>query len=111
LVEIHAPNNKIHHRLGRIAVVHESTVEVWVRDVNTMTMYKYTLKHQQVEPVDLENEPQLAIVCKSIKLLRNCDLDPFEVEILNLLERPVAFTPVELGYLAQIEQRHGIAKT
>ncbi len=112
LVEIHTPSNsKIHHRLGRIAAVHDSTVEVWVRDVSTMTMYKYTLKHQQVEVVPLENEPQLAQVCLRIHALRQCDLDPFEVEILNLLERPVAFTPVELGYLAQIEQGHGIGES
>ncbi len=110
LVEIHAPNNnKINHRLGRIAAVHESTVEVWVRDVNTMTMYKYTLKHQQVEVVPLENEPQCQEVCLRIHTLRQCNLDPFEVEILSLLERPVAFTPTELGYLAQIEQRYGIS--
>lgn len=42
LVEIHASdNNKINGRLARIAAVHESTVEVWVRDVNTMTMHKH----------------------------------------------------------------------
>ncbi len=72
-----------------------------------MTMYKYKLKHEQVEAVPLENEQQCQEVCLRIHALRQCDLDPFEVEILNLLERPVAFTPVELGYLAQIEERHG----
>ena len=81
---------------------------MWVRDVNTMTMYRYTLKQQQVEVVPLENEPQCQEVCLRIHALRQCNLDPFEVEILSLLERPVAFTPVELGYLAQIEQGHGI---
>ncbi len=112
LVEIHAPNNsKIHHRLGRIAAVHDSTVEVWVRDVNTMTMYKYILKHQQVEAVPLENEPQCQEVCDRITKLRNCNLDPFEVQILALLEQPVAFTPTEMEYLAIIEQRHGIGKS
>ncbi|MDJ0617063.1 MAG: ParB N-terminal domain-containing protein [Calothrix sp. MO_192.B10] len=112
LVEIHTPNNnKIDHRLGRIAAVHDSTVEVWVRDVSTMTMYKYTLRHQQVEAVGLENEPQCQEVCLRIHALRQCNLDPFEVEILSLLERPVAFTPVELGYLAQIEQRHEIGES
>jgi hypothetical protein len=30
--------------------------------------------------------------------------------MLLLLERVVAFTPVELEYLAHIEQRHGITK-
>ena len=71
-----------------------------------MAMYKYTLRHEQVEAVPLENEPQCQEVYLRIHALRQCDLDPFEVEILSLLERPVAFTPVELGYLAQIEQGH-----
>ena len=112
LVEIHAPNNsKINGRLGRIAVVHESTVEVWVRDVNTMTMYKHILKHQQVEPVPMDREPELVQVGLRITRLRKCNLDPFEIEILLLLERQIAFTPVELEYLGHIEQRHGITDT
>ena len=112
LVEIHAPDNtKINGRLGRIAAVHESTVEVWVRDVNTMTMDKHTLKHQQVEPVPIDREPQLVEVGDRIAKLRKCNLDPFEVEILLLLERQVAFTPVELKYLSHIEKGHGIVET
>jgi len=112
LVEIHAPHNsKINGRLGRIAAVHESTVEVWVRDVNTMTMDKHTLKHQQVELVPMDREPQLVEVSDRIARLRKCNLDPFEVEILLLLERQVAFTPVELKYLAHIENGHGIVET
>ena len=112
LVEIHAPNNrKINGRLGRIAAVHESTVEVWLRDVNTMTMHKRTLEHQQVESVPMDREPQLVQVGDRITKLRKCNLDPFEVEILLLLERQVAFTPVELEYLAHIEQRYGITDT
>ncbi|MBD2773763.1 hypothetical protein [Iningainema tapete] len=71
-----------------------------------MTFYKHTLKHQLVEVVSKNTEPQLVEVCKRLEKLRKCNLDPFEVEILNLLERPVAFTPFELEYLAQIEQRH-----
>ncbi len=109
LVEIHAPNNsKINGRLGRIAAVHESTVDVWVRDVNTMTMHRHTLKHQLLEAVHMDREPQLVEVGLRITRLRKCNLDPFEVEILLLLERQVAFTPVELKYLAQMEQDHGI---
>ena len=109
LVEINAPNHtKINGRLGRIAAVHESTVEVWLRDVNTMIMHKHTLKQQQVEPVPMDREPQLVEVGLRITRLRKCNLDPFEVEILLLLERQVAFTPVELKYLAQMEQDHGI---
>lgn len=72
-------------------------------------MHKYSLKHQQVKPVPLEEEPQLKEVCDRITKLKQCSLDPFEVEILSLLERPVAFTPLELDYLAYIEQRYGSA--
>ncbi len=112
LVEIHAPNNsKINGRLGRIAAVHESRVEVWLRDLNTMTMHKHTLEHQQVESVPMDSEPQLVEVGLRITRLSSCNLDPFEVEILLLLERQVAFTPVELRYLAQMEQFYGITDT
>jgi len=64
-----------------------------------------------VEPKSLDEEPQLVEVCLRIIQLRKYNLDPFEVQILALLEQPVAFTPVELDYLAHIEQRHGLIKT
>ena len=109
LVEIHVPsNNKINGRLGRIAIVSESIVEVWLRDVNTMIMQKHSLKHQQVEPVPIEREPELAQVCDRISKLRSYSLDPMELEILLLLDRPVVFTPLELKYLAEIEERFSI---
>ena len=105
LVQINARDNKrIDGRKGRIATVGESTVEVWVRDVDRMTMHQYTVKHHQVQPLPLEEEPQLLEVCDRTNRLRQFSLDPFEVEILNLLERPVALTPVELEYLIAIEQ-------
>lgn len=107
LVEINAPEHKrIHGRKGRIAVVGQRTVEVWVRDVEQMTMLQYSVKHQQVLPVPLEEEPQLLEVCLRLSKLRLCNLDPFEVEILNLLERAVALTPLELEYLVTIEKRY-----
>ncbi|MEC4818037.1 MAG: ParB N-terminal domain-containing protein [Scytonema sp. PMC 1069.18] len=107
LVEIRVPNNsKINGRQGRIASVRDNTVEVWVRDVERMMMHLYSLKHQQVEPVPMDTEPQLLEVESRIAKLRQCSLDPFEVEILLLLERPVAFTPTEMEYLTQMEQRH-----
>ena len=85
LVSIHAPNsNKIHSRLGRIAAVGERNVEVWLRNVGTMVMMKYTLKHQQVTPLPLEEEPRLKEICARLSNLRSCSLDPFEVEIVNL---------------------------
>ncbi len=109
LVEVSALNNsKIDGRRGRIASVQSHTVEVWLRDVDTMTMQKHTLKHQHVTPLSLEQEPQLCAVCDRLTKLRKRGLDPFEVEIVNLLERTVVLTPTELEYLALIEQRHGI---
>jgi hypothetical protein len=111
LVEIYVPgNNKINGRWGRIAAVAEYTVEVWLRDVDTMTMQKHALKSQQLIPLPLEKEPRLKEICDRLTKLRSCSLDPFEVEILNLLERPVVFTPTELEYLAYIEKRYGIAQ-
>lgn len=107
LVEINAPERKrIHGCRGRIATVEESTVEVWVRDVDRIQMHNYNLKHRQVKPLLLEEEPQLEQVCARMPKLRLCHLDPFEVEILNLLDRPVALTPLELEYLVAIEQRY-----
>ena len=109
LVEIYAPDNsKINGRWGRIAASGEYTIEVWLRDIDTMTMHKYNLKHQQVKPLPLKQEQKLEQVCDRLAKLRSCSLDPFEVEILKLLERPVAFTPLELEYLAHIEKRYGI---
>ncbi|MES1026710.1 ParB N-terminal domain-containing protein [Gloeocapsa sp. BRSZ] len=111
LVEICVPNdNKINGRWGRTAAVTAFTVEVWLRDVDTIMMQKYTLKYQQLIPLPLEKEPQLKKICDRISCLRQCNLDPFEVEILDLLERPVVLTPTELEYLAHIEKRHGIAQ-
>lgn len=111
LVQIYAPeNNKINGRQGRIASIHSHTVEVWLRDVDTMTMQKHALRYQQVTPLPLEQESQLKQVCDRLNKLRERGLDPFEVEIVNLLERTLVLTPIELEYLAHIEQRHGITK-
>ncbi|MDZ4877512.1 MAG: hypothetical protein CLLPBCKN_006947 [Chroococcidiopsis cubana SAG 39.79] len=111
LVEIHAPDNdKIDGRVGRIATVKENNVEVWLRDVETMTMHSYSLKPQQLTPLPLEREPQLVELSDRIALLRSCDLDPFEREILSMLERPIVLTPTELEYLVGIERRYGIVE-
>jgi len=109
LVEIHAPNNdKLDGRVGRIASVTQYSVEVWLRDVATMTMHCYSLKPQQLTSLPLEREPQVKELCDRLSKMRSCDLDPFEREILSLLERPVVLTPTELKYLVGIEQRYGI---
>lgn len=108
LVEIRCPSNeKIHCRYGRIAKVTEKTVEVWVRDTETMMMVKHTLKHQQVEAVPIENEPGLRELCDRIDRLRGRSLDPFDREILQLLDRAVVLTPRELEHLEGIEGRVG----
>lgn len=92
LVRVHVPDNKnIDGRLGRIAKVSNSTVEVWVCNVERMVMNLYTLKHQLVEPIPLETEPDLVRVCDRINVLKEVGLHPFEVEILNLLERESVF--------------------
>jgi hypothetical protein len=112
LVEIYAPdNNKIDGRRGRIAAVREHSIEVWLRDVGTMTMQKHTLKHQQVTPLPLEKEPRLKEICARLHRLRECSLDPFEAQILALLDQPATFTPVELDYLVHIEKRYGIIES
>jgi hypothetical protein len=103
-VEIHAPNNpKIHERYGRVERVGEHRIEIWVRDTETMEMKKYQLKFSQVEAVPLEKEPQFQLVEERIERLRGLNLDPFERDLLNLLERTVVLTPTELKYLRLIE--------
>lgn len=107
LVEVDVPgDNKINGRYGCIACVGEQTANVWLRDIDSMTMYNRTFKHQQLTPLPLYAEPGLKKVRDRLNKLHEFDLDPFELEILNLLERPVAFTPTELEYLAMIEQRY-----
>ncbi|MDY6941333.1 MAG: hypothetical protein SWY16_27215 [Cyanobacteriota bacterium] len=106
LVEVSCSGNpKIHARLGRIATVKEKTVEVWVRDTDTMMMVKHTLKHHQVEAVPMERAPGLRELCDRFSALRERGLDPFELEVLALLERSVVLTPREMEGLAWIEGR------
>lgn len=69
-------------------------------------MYERTVKYQNLIPLPEEAEPHLKQVRDRLNKLKECNLDPFELEILNLLERPVAFTPTELEYLAIIEKRY-----
>ncbi|MBW4512473.1 MAG: ParB N-terminal domain-containing protein [Scytonematopsis contorta HA4267-MV1] len=107
LVRINVPSNsRINGRLGRIKSVGPSTVQVWVRDVQRMTMNYYTLNHKQVEIVSIESEPELLEVKKRLERLRQFSLDPFEVSFLDLLDQPVVFTPTELEYLSYVEQRY-----
>ena len=108
LVEVYAPDRpELHHRLGRIDSVGEKTATVWMQHVPTCTIQLYTFKHRALTVVPLESEPRLKQVCDRInRLLESNNLDPFEVEILNLLEQRVAHTPCEMQYLEQIEARY-----
>ena len=70
-------------------------------------MYLYTFKLSALTAVPLENQPGLQEICdRTDQLHKLGNLAPFEVEILNLLERTTALNPTELQYLEQIENRH-----
>ncbi len=107
LVEINTPHLvDLHQRYGRIYLVHKSTVKVWARNIESMTMNLHKLKHSEVEPVPFEFEPQLMSVRSRLEKLFKLSLDPLDREILMLLERPVAFTPREMECLEAIEARY-----
>jgi hypothetical protein len=108
LVSVYAPDREdVNGRLGRIQSVGEKTATVWMRHIPTITMQLYTFKHSALTAVPLENQPGLQEICdRTDRLHKLGNLDPFEVEILNLLERATALTPTELQYLEQIENRH-----
>ncbi len=106
-MEIYAPDHKkINGRWVRVASVGQHNANVWLRDIDTMIMYNRTFRHQQLIPLPEDAQPDFKQVRDRLNKLRKYNLDPFELEILNLLERPVAFTPTELEYLAIIEKRY-----
>ncbi|MEG4225489.1 hypothetical protein QUA35_05745 [Microcoleus sp. N9_B2] len=107
LVEVYAPDREdVNGRLGRIQSVGEKTATVWMRHIPTITMQLYTFKHSALTAVPLDNQPGLQEICDRISLLfESGNLDPFEVEILNLLEQRVVHTPCEMQYLEQIEKK------
>ncbi|MDV3002729.1 MAG: hypothetical protein N5P05_004384 (plasmid) [Chroococcopsis gigantea SAG 12.99] len=106
LVEVKCDKPKLRHRLGRVESVAEATVTVYVRDTDRMEMEKYRLKFQDVEPVAPGKEPRVQDLMTRIETIRSKGVDPFERELLDLLERRVALTPVEEEYLRLIEQRY-----
>jgi len=108
LVEVYAPDRQdVNGRLGRIQSVGEKTATVWMRHIPTLAMNLHTFKHSALTAVPLENQPGLQEICdRTDRLHKLGNLDPFEVEILNLLERTTALTPTELLYLEEIENKH-----
>jgi hypothetical protein len=107
-VEVSAPgDDKIDGRPGRVHKVGEKTAEVWLRDIQTMTMQLHTFKHSSLISIPTEERPGLVEINARINRLYDlAELDPFEREILNLLERQVSYTPTELEYLKLIEQKY-----
>ena len=70
-------------------------------------MNLHTFKHSALTAVPLENQPGLQEICdRTGRLHQLGNLDPFEIEILNLLERATVLTPTELQYLEHIENTH-----
>lgn len=108
VVEVYAPDREdVNGRLGRIHSVSDKTATVWLRHVQTLTLQLHTFKHSALTAVSLESQPALKQVCDRINRLYNLgNLDPFELEILSLLERPTVHTPTELQYLEQIEAKY-----
>ncbi|MDV3002902.1 MAG: hypothetical protein N5P05_004557 (plasmid) [Chroococcopsis gigantea SAG 12.99] len=104
LVEIKCNKPSLQYRLGRVESFGEATVTVFLRDTGRMEMEKYRLKFQEVEPIALEKEPPVRDLVARIHKLRSMPLDPFEREILDLLDRRVALTPIEERYLLEIEK-------
>jgi hypothetical protein len=98
LVEVYARDREdVNGRLGRIQSVGERTATVWMRHIPTVIMHLYTFKHSALTAVPLENQPGLQEICdRTDRLHQLGNLDSFEVEILNLLERTTALTPTEL---------------
>ncbi|MGL5193628.1 MAG: hypothetical protein ACRC8Y_08475 [Chroococcales cyanobacterium] len=108
LVEVSAPgDDKINGRPGRVHKVGEKTAEVWLRDISTMTMQLHTFKHSSLISIPTDERPELLEITARINRLYDlAELDPFEREILNLLQRQVSYTPTELEYLKLIEQKY-----
>jgi hypothetical protein len=108
LVEVSAPEDaKIDGRTGRVHKVGEKTAEVWLRDIQTMTMQLHTFKHSSLISISTDERPALVEINARINRLSDlAELDPFEREILNLLERQVSYTPTEIEYLKLIEEKY-----
>ncbi|MCT7997200.1 hypothetical protein [Laspinema olomoucense] len=108
LVEVSAPeDDKIDGRTGRVHKVGEKTAEVWLRDIQTMTMQLHTFKHSSLISIPTDERPALVEINARINRLYDlAELDPFERDILSLLERQVSYTPTELEYLKLIEEKY-----
>jgi hypothetical protein len=108
LVEIKSNKPEISQKLAKVAVVNQSTVLVVLRNTETMEMVQHRLKLEEVEPVPLEKEPKVEAIALRLGRVREKAIDPFEREILDLLDKRVALTPVEEEYLTGLEVKYSL---
>jgi prolyl oligopeptidase PreP (S9A serine peptidase family) len=108
LVEIKSNKPEISQKLAKVAVVNQSTVLVVLRNTETMEMVQHRLKLEEVEPVPLEKEPKVEAIALRLGRVREKAIDPFEREILDLLDKRVALTPVEEEYLTGLEMKYSL---
>ena len=71
-------------------------------------MVQHRLKLEEVEPVPLEKEPKVEEIALRLGRVREKAIDPFEREILDLLDKRVALTPVEEEYLTGLEMKYSL---
>ena len=108
LVEIKSNKPEISQKLAKVAVVNQSTVLVVLRNTETMEMVQHRLKLEEVEPMPLEKEPKVEEIALRLGRVREKAIDPFEREMVDLLDKRVALTPVEEEYLTGLEVKYSL---
>ena len=108
LVDIKSNKPEISQKLAKVAVVNQSTVLVVLRNTETMEMVQHRLKLEEVEPMPLEKEPKVEEIALRLGRVREKAIDPFEREMVDLLDKRVALTPVEEEYLTGLEVKYSL---
>jgi hypothetical protein len=106
LVEIKSQKPEIADKLAKVVAVNEVTVDVLLRNTQTMEMVKHRLRLEEVEPVALDKEPRVKALSQRLSQLQALVSEPFERELIDLLGQRVALTPVEEDYLTKMEQKY-----
>jgi len=107
LFELQDGNSGLREYDGQWAIalsINESTVTVSVdgKDI--------TLKPQFLEPVDPEYWAEIKAVNERISRLQfDCNLDPAEDAVLEVLRRRTSFTPKQMMLLERMESDYGIS--
>jgi predicted nuclease with TOPRIM domain len=105
-VEIKSQKPEIADKLAKVVAVNEVTVDVLLRNTQTMEMVKHRLRLEEVEPVALDKEPRVKALSQRLSQLQALVSEPFEIELIDLLGQRVALTPVEEDYLTKMEQKY-----